>query len=315
VKLIILLNPSAGRDKAGREVQKALEVLRSAGARFELRQSRSARHLLELAHQAREEKPELVVSAGGDGTHHYVINGLYGSGIPLGLLPIGRGNDFAKGVGVLLDGRAAAATLLDGRLREIDLARVGSAVYGCIAGVGFDSVVTRYANERVRRMAGSWGYAWAILRCLKFYRPEPLELTSDAQNFSGEVAFAVVGNNVSYGGGLMLTPRAKLDDGLLDVCIVPYIPKLELLRWLPRAYRGDHLAHPRILYFRARKVVLKTTSRLELFGDGEFIQELPAAIEVVPRALRVVVPLQPLTLPTRPVARVPRLRDPRLFPR
>jgi diacylglycerol kinase (ATP) len=290
VKLIILLNPSAGRDKARREIQKALEVLRRAGAQIELRESRSAPHLLELARQVRGEKADLVVSAGGDGTHHYVINGLYRSGIPLGLLPIGCGNDFAKGVGVPLDLRAAAAVLLDGRVREIDLARVGSVVYGCIAGVGFDSVVTRYANERVRRMGGSWAYAWAILRCLKSYRPEPLELISDRQDFSGEVAFAVVGNNVSYGGGLQLTPCAKLDDGLLDVCIVPYLPKLELLRWLPRAYRGEHLAHPRILYFQARKVVLKTTSRLELFGDGEFIQELPATIDVAPRALRVVVP-------------------------
>ena len=290
MKLIILLNPSAGRNKAGREVRKALEIFRAAGARFELRESRSARHLLELAQQAREEKPDVVVSAGGDGTHHYVINGIYGSGIPLGLLPIGSGNDFVKGVGVPLDLRSAAAVLLDGRVREIDLARVGPAVYACIAGVGFDSVVTRYANERVRRMGGSWAYAWAILRCLKFYRPEPLELISDGQNFSGEVLFAVVGNNVSYGGGLKLTPRAKLDDGWLDVCIVPYIPKLELLRWLPRAYRGEHLAHPRILYFQARKVALKTTSHLELFGDGEFMQELPATIDVAPRALRVVVP-------------------------
>jgi diacylglycerol kinase (ATP) len=289
VRVIILLNPSAGRDKAGRRVQEALEVLHRA-AHVEVRESRSARHLLELACQVREENPDLVVSAGGDGTHHYVINGLYGSGIPLGLLPLGSGNDFAKGVGVPLELRAAAAALLNGRVREIDLARVGAAVYGCIAGVGFDSVVTRYANEHVGWLNGSFAYPWAILRCLEFYRPEPLELVSDEGNFSGEVSFAVVGNNVSYGGGLMLTPRAQLDDGLLDVCIVPYIPKLELLRWVPRAYRGEHLAHPRILYFQARKVTLRTTSRLELFGDGEFIQELPATIEVAPRALRVVVP-------------------------
>jgi diacylglycerol kinase (ATP) len=290
VRLIILLNPSAGRGKAGREVQKALEVLRGAGAQVKLRESRSARHLVELAQQSREETPDLVVSAGGDGTHHYVLNGLYGSGIPLGFLPFGSGNDFAKGVGVPLDVRAASALLLSGRIRQIDLARVGSAVYGGIAGVGFDSVVTRYANEHVAWLDGSFAYPWAILRCLEFYRPEPLELVSDEQDFSGKVSFAVVGNNVSYGGGLMLTPRARLDDGLLDVCIVPYLPRLELLRWVPRAYRGEHLAHPRILYFQARQVTLKTTSRLELFGDGEFIQELPATIEVAPRALRVVVP-------------------------
>jgi len=290
VRLTILLNPFAGREKARQEILKALEVLRCAGAQVELRESRSAQHLLELARQAREERPDAVVSAGGDGTHHYVVNGLYESGIPLGFLPVGSGNDLAKGVGVPLDLRAAAAVLLSGRVRQIDLARVGSAVYGCIAGAGFDSVVTRYANDRVRWLGGSWAYAWSILRCLKFYRPQPLRLISDEQSFSGQVVFAVVGNNVSYGGGLKLTPRARLDDGLLDVCIVPYLPKLELLRWVPRAYRGEHLAHPRILYFQARRVTLETTSRLELFGDGEFMQELPATIQVAPRALRVIVP-------------------------
>jgi diacylglycerol kinase (ATP) len=290
VRIILLLNPVAGRGNARRVLCEALEVLRGAGVEPQVRESRSARHLLELAHAAREEEPDMVVSAGGDGAHHYVINGLVGSQTPLGLLPMGRGNDFARGVGVPSQPRAAAAVLLHNRVREIDLARAGCAVYGCIAGVGFDSVVTRFANERVRWARGRLAYTWAILRCLKFYRPEPLELVADGQAFSGEVAFAVVGNNVSYGGGLRLTPRARLDDGLLDVCIVPYMGKLELLRWVPRAYRGEHLSHPGIVYFQARKVALRTPSRLELFGDGEFMQELPATIEVLPRALRVIVP-------------------------
>lgn len=87
-----------------------------------------------------------------------------------------------------------------------------------------------------------------------------------------------------------MTPPARLDDGLLDVCIVPAMSKLEFLCWLPRAYRGRHLAHPRIVYFQARNIALTSGARLELFGDGEFMQELPATIEVVPRALPVMVP-------------------------
>ncbi len=267
----------------------ALDVLRRGGVEPQIQESRDAPHLTELARQACEDKPDLVVSAGGDGTHHYVVNGLFGSEVPLGLLPLGSGNDFAEGIGIPAEPGAAAAILLRGRTRRIDLGRVGSTVYGCIAGVGFDSVVTRFANERVRRMRGSLGYVWAILRCLKSYRAQPLELRSDARDFSGDVMFAVVGNNVSYGGGVKITPRALLDDGLLDVCIVPAMAKLELLGWLPSVYRGAHLAHPRIVYFKARRVALSSPSRLELFGDGEFIQELPASIEVLPRALRFVV--------------------------
>jgi len=290
VRFIFLLNPKAGRGKARLVLREALEVMRRAGVQAEVEESRSAEHLRELARRAAAEKPHAIVSLGGDGTHHYVVNGMVGSDVPLGIIPCGSGNDFAKGLGIPIPTRAAVETLLAGNPRRVDLGRVGGRVYGCIAGVGFDSVVTRYANERVRRLRGSWAYAWSILRSLDTYRPHPLEIVSDTENFSGEVVFAVVGNNVSYGGGLHLTPRALLDDGWLDVCIIPYMGKLELLRWVPSAYRGEHLRHPRIIYFQARQVSLRTTSRLELFGDGEFMQELPASIEIVPRVLPVIVP-------------------------
>jgi diacylglycerol kinase (ATP) len=290
VRIIILLNPTAKRGKARRLLERALKVFRQQNVHFDVRESRSSEHLMELAREACEEKPDLIVSAGGDGTHHYVINGLLKSEVPLGLLPLGTGNDFARGVGMPMDLHAAAAALLNGRVQEIDLARVGAAFYACIAGVGFDSTVTHYANERAQWLSGSLAYTWSLLCCMPEYRPQQLEVIADNESYSGEVLFAVVGNNPSYGGGIRLAPRAKLDDGMLDVCIIPYLSRLELLRWVPRAYRGEHLHHPRIKYFQARKITLRSTSRMELFADGEYIQEIPVTIEVVARALRVIAP-------------------------
>jgi diacylglycerol kinase (ATP) len=290
VRIIILFNPTAKRGKARRLLERALKVFRQQQVHFEVRESQSPQHLMELARAAREEKPDLIVSAGGDGTHHYIINGLFKSEVPLGLLPMGTGNDLAKGLGMPLDVLAAAAALLNGHVREIDLAQAGAALYACIAGVGFDSTVTHYANEHARWLSGSLAYTWSLLCCLPEYRPQQLEIIADGESLSGEVLFAVVGNNSSYGGGIRLAPRAKLDDGLLDICIVPYLSRLELLRWVLRAYRGEHLNHPRIKYLQARKITLRTASRMELFGDGEFLQELPAAIQVLPRALRVIAP-------------------------
>ena len=290
MRLTILHNPAAGRRKGARKYSQAIKVLRRAGVEPRIHESQSPEHLVDLARKAVEDRPDAVVSAGGDGTHHYVINGLVGSDVPLGILSLGSGNDFARGLGIPVEPDAAAGALLRGLPRSIDLARIGPTVYGCIAGVGFDSVVTRFANERVRWVHGAPAYAWAILRCLKFYRPHLLEVRSNGWNYSGEVIFVTVGNTVSYGGGVKMAPRARLDDGMLDVCIVPAMGKLELLRWVPSAYRGEHLAHPRIQYFQASRVTLSSPSRLELFGDGEFIQELPATIETVPRALRVIVP-------------------------
>ncbi len=303
MKIIILSNPSAGGGKVRRVLHEAVEVLHHGGVEPQVLESRNQQHLLELARNARATQPDVVVSAGGDGTVHHVLNGLFPSEVPLGIIPVGRGNDFARGLGIPTNPREAAEVLLKGKVREIDLAQARSAddspdkvggrslVYACIAGVGFDSIVTRYANDHGHRFHGRFAYIWAILRCLKSYRPQPLELTSDGQNFSGEIMYAVVGNSTSYGDGVKMTPLALLDDGLLDVCVVPAISKWELLCWVPRAYRGAHLAHPRIVYFQARRITLRSAARLELFGDGEFLQELPATIEVVPHALRVIVPL------------------------
>ena len=290
MKLIILFNPAAGRGKARDALAAALDVLRRGGVEPDVRESRSTQHLRELARQAREEKPDVVVSAGGDGTHHHVLNGLAGGDVPLGLIPLGTGNDLALGIGTPLQPRAAATTVLRGKTKFIDLARAGSVVYGGMAGVGLDSMVARAVNERAPKVRGRLAYAWAILRCLRLYRPQPLEIRSEGFSYSGEVMFVVIGNGSLYGGGFKLTPGARLDDGLLDVCLVPALPKLELLRWAPRAYRGKHLAHPRIVYFQTRQITLASPARLELFGDGEFIQELPATIEVVPQSVRVIVP-------------------------
>ena len=301
MNLTILFNPTAGGGKARRVLDIVVEVLGRGGVEPQIKESRNSQHLVELARNAREEKPDVVVAAGGDGTVHYVVNGLFPSDIPLGIIPVGRGNDFARGLGIPFNPRQAANILLKRATREIDLAQVRSGadpsqgggtrsvVYACIGGVGFDSVVNRYANDRARRVHGRLVYLWGILRCLKSYRAQPLELFSDRQNFSGEVMLVVVGNNTSYGEGVKMAPRARLDDGLLDICIVPRMSKWELLRWIPSAYRGTHLAHSRIVYFQASRITLKSAARLELFGDGEFLQELPATIEVMDRALRVIV--------------------------
>ncbi len=290
MRIIILFNPAAGRGTARRKLAAALEVLRRGGVEPDIRESRSTEHLGELAREAREDKPDIVVSAGGDGTHHHVLNELRGGDVPLGMIPLGTGNDFPAGLGVPRDPRTASAVLLRGKTKQIDLGGVGPTAYGGMAGTGFDSVVARYVNEHAQRIRGRWAYGWAILRCLKDYQPQPLEIKAEGYDFSGDVIAVLVGNLSQYGGGFHIAPRARPDDGLLDVCLVPAMSKLRLLRWIPRIYRGTHLAHPRIQYFQTPRLTLHSRAPLELYGDGEFIQPLPATIEALPRALRVIVP-------------------------
>lgn len=290
MRIIILFNPAAGRGSARRKLALAVEVLRRGGVDPEIRESRSAEHLHELARQARAEQPDVVVSAGGDGTHHHVINELHGGEIPLGIIPLGTGNDIPLGLGISSNPRRAAATLLRGRTKSIDLGRVGSKVFAAVAGAGLDSMAARYVNERAQNLRGTAAYAWAILRCLKDYRPQPMEVHAEGFSFSGNVIAVLVGNHPFYGGGLRVTPCARSDDGLLDVCLIPAMSKWRLLPWIPRVYRGTHVAHPRIQYFQTPRLTMDSPQPLELYADGEFVQKLPAVIEAAPRVLRVVVP-------------------------
>jgi diacylglycerol kinase (ATP) len=288
VRIIILFNPAAGRGRARRKFQVALEVLRRGGVGPEVQESRSAEHLRELARRALAEQPDVVVSAGGDGTHHYVLNALAASDVPMGILPLGTGNDLAQGIGIPIDPRRAAAALLKGKTKQIDLGRAGSSFYGGMAGVGLDAMVARYVNERAQRVRGRLAYGWGVLRCLQAYQPQSVEVCADGWNFRGEIMSVLIGNHPFYGGGFRIAPRARADDGLLDVCLIPAMSKLQLLPWIPRVYRGTHLVHPRIRYFQTPRIELHSPGPLELFADGEFMQELPVAIEAAPRALRMI---------------------------
>ena len=290
MKIIILFNPAAGRGRGRRKFQAALDALQGGGVAPEIQESRSAEHLRELARQALAERPDVLVSAGGDGTHHHVLNVLAGSDVAMGILPQGTGNDLAQGAGIPLDPRRAAGALLKGKTNQIDLGRAGSSFYGGMAGVGLDAMVARYVNERTQRVRGRLAYAWGVLRCLQAYQPQPLEVRAAGLNFRGEIMSVLIGNHPFYGGGFRIAPRARADDGLLDVCLIPAMSKLQLLPWIPRVYRGTHLAHPRIQYFQTRRIELHSRAPLDLFADGEFMQELPAVVEIVPRALRVITP-------------------------
>jgi diacylglycerol kinase (ATP) len=265
-------------------------VLRRAGVDAEVCESRSGEHLRELAREAAAARPDVIVSAGGDGTHHHVINGLWGSEVPVGIIPLGTGNDIPEGIGIPRDARAAAVALSRVKTRSIDLGRIGSRVYCGMAGVGIDSMVARYVNEHAPRIRGRLAYFWAIAHCLRVYRPQPLEVQAEGFVFSGQVMAVLAGNHASYGGGFRITPRARSDDGLLDVCLIPAMSKLSLLPWIPRAYLGRHLAHPRIQYLQTPRVMLNSPQSLDVYADGEFIQQLPATIEAIPHALNVVVP-------------------------
>jgi diacylglycerol kinase (ATP) len=219
---------------------------------------------------------DAVVLVGGDGTVHEALPAVAAEGLPLGIVPSGRGNDFARNLGLPLDPRANLFLNPDPARRRVDLPSVNGAPFGSIACVGFDAEVNRLARDGRGYFGGTLGYLVCVLRALPDFRPFEVEIRVDGRVWSGEILMLAVANGACYGGGMRIAPRAIMDDGRLDVCVIEPLPKLELLRSFPRVFRGTHTTHPRVTMYSAPSVAVCTAEPHEIFADGEYAGTTPA---------------------------------------
>lgn len=299
MRVALLANPAARAGAHTGAASQAAELLRERGIRTTVVSGGSATESTELLRTAIGLGTDAVVVAGGDGTVHLAIQEVAGTGIPLGIIPSGTGNDFAATLGLReLDVPAAVEAIASGAPRLVDLARVtradgSSAYFGSVLASGFDSRVNDRANA-MRWPRGGSRYNIAIL--LEFLTLAGLPYTVDldledggTERISGDLVMATVGNGRTYGGGIPICPDADPADGLLDVVLVRPAGRLRLLRLLPRVYRGTHTTVDEVLTRRARAVRL-ASPRVTAYADGDPIGALPLQIDIVPGALRVFAP-------------------------
>ena len=180
-----------------------------------------------------------------------------------------------------------------GAIRRIDLLRVGESYSVSYAGVGFDSEVTRYANE-VKVLRGPLIYFYSVIHTLITFEPPRMKVVHDGGTFEGKVMFAVVNNLPRFGGGMRIAPDAVIDDGLLDLVIVREVPKSVLLTIFPKVYGGKHVGHPAVTLVRTRRAEITLDRAMTMYGGGEPLRPMAAgeavAVEVMPGGLGVVTP-------------------------
>jgi YegS/Rv2252/BmrU family lipid kinase len=208
---------------------------------------------------------------------------------PRGVLPGGRGNDFARALGISQDIGDACRTLLDGEERALDLGQANGRAFACIASVGFDSDANRVANQ-ARLVRGNLVYAWAAIRALIAWKPARFDVTLDGRRLGFEGYTVAVANSPYYGGGMKVAPGADPADGLLDVVFVKRSSKLRFLANLPKVFSGTHVKLDVIESHRAREVVVSADRPFDVYADGDPITTLPATVKLVPGALRVIAP-------------------------
>ncbi|GII82055.1 diacylglycerol kinase [Sphaerisporangium siamense] len=289
-ELVLLVNPAARGGRTLRLLDSVVRRLRAGGRPVSVVVGADAGDARERARAAVAAGPEALVAFGGDGLVHLAVQAVAGTGVPLGVIPAGTGNDIAAAFGIPRgDLLAAADVVAGGVVRVADLARTdGGEWFAGVMACGFDSKV----NERANRMTGRPGaarYLLAMLRELRSFAPIPFTVTLDGETSAGEATLVAVANTGSYGAGMRVCPQAEPDDGLLDVLTVGPMPAAAFLRVFPRVYRGTHLGHPAITARRARRVTLDAPG-VVAYADGERLGPLPLTCEIVPGALRVLVP-------------------------
>lgn len=287
----LIVNPAAGGGRALRALPEAERALRDAGLRVRLQHTRDVEHARTLGHAAGE-AGEVAAALGGDGLVGAVADGLRQAGAAadglLAILPGGRGNDFARTLGIPRDPARAAALIANGRERAIDLGVCGERAFVGIASCGFDSDANRIANETV--VPGDAAYLYGALRALAGWRPARFELELDGEPLTHVGYSVAAANGRQYGGGMLLAPDAELDDGLFDVVTVADVPKRRFLRGLPRVFRGAHVRNEEVTVRRARELRITADRPFALYADGDPLAELPATVRTLPAAVRVIVP-------------------------
>ncbi|MGC8669000.1 MAG: diacylglycerol/lipid kinase family protein [Chthonomonadales bacterium] len=288
----VILNPKAGGGRAVR-VRKKLERLlhEHAGATpWTLMETRTKGHARTLAAEAAAQGASVVAAGGGDGTCGEVVNGIAGTRARLGILPLGTGNDLARDLGLCGSLDFAVSTLFHGRPRIIDLGRVDGWFFANGAGSGFDAMVAQRVGQGYRWLRGSPAYVAAVLHSLRTFRAAAFTMEIDGHVLSLKAMLCYVANSRSTGGGMRIAPSARMDDGLLDLCIVKEVGRGEFLKAFPKVFRGTHIHHPKVLMMQARDVWLSTDPPLPVLADGDVLQNTPCRFTAVPAALEVVVP-------------------------
>jgi YegS/Rv2252/BmrU family lipid kinase len=286
--LALLVNPTSGGGRTKALLPRVEKALDERRIPVRVESTRSSEHAVELA-LAAADSGELPVVMSGDGLVGAVGGALVGTGVPLGIIPGGRGNDLARVLGIPSEPEGAVAVLAEGNTRLIDVGEANGRRFLGIASAGFDSECNRIANE-VRLVRGNLVYAYSVPRALVAWKPArfTLRIGDESLRFSGYSVAAA--NSSTFGGGMRVAPDASLEDGEFDVVMINDVGKWRYLTNLPKVFKGTHVDNEEVRVLRAARLELSASRPFAVYADGEHITDLPASLRVLPEALSVVAP-------------------------
>jgi YegS/Rv2252/BmrU family lipid kinase len=287
-RFALLVNPASAGGRALKALPTVHATLDRLGATHRTVTTRSIDHAYEEAGRA-VAAGETIVALGGDGLLRPIAGALKGTESAVAIVPCGRGNDFARVLGVPKDPAEGARVAVEGEERLLDVANVEGTPYMGIASFGFDSECNRIANE-AKLIKGNAVYVYSALRTIAAWKPATFTVKVDGElhEFSGYSV--AVGNSKAFGGGMIILPQAELDDGKLDVMLVKDSPRLRYLSGVVKTFKAAHTDSPYVEFLRGEVIEVSADRPFAIYADGDPIGATPAMIRVERRCLRVIVP-------------------------
>lgn len=290
-RLLFLVNPISGvnQDKKASLSDQVAEVLDASLYEWEVQVSQAPGQLFEMSTAAAENGIDVVIAVGGDGTVNQVARGIFGSKTILGLVPAGSGNGLAHHLGIPTDVVKSLAVINKMNVKDMDTAKMNDRLFVSIAGIGFDALVARKFAHTERR--GFLSYLKIVTAEYANYRPRTYKMLIDGKPVERQALFVSFANTNQFGYNTIIAPDAKIDDGLIDVCIVKKVPLTQAPQVVGLLLAKKIGTSDYVEIIKAREVKLKRNKNREVNIDGEPVKlERELTIKVNPLSLKVIVP-------------------------
>lgn len=292
MRVALIFNPTSGRGRSKRDqLEGVVEAMERIGLVVESHATERPRHATELAQSAARSDYDLVVAWGGDGTLNEVASGLVGTSVPLGVLPGGTVNVFARETGIPLKLGPAIETLIRGRTRSIPVGTAGDRIFLLMAGVGIDGEVVYRLKAGFKSALGVLAFWLDGFKMLATYPMLPLRICHDGQEIVGTGVIA--GKLARYGPRYFITPDAELEEPKLDVVVFQGDNRRDYLRYLVGVLTRTHLRFDDVAHFKASALeveLVEPDGRVRMQLDGEPAGYAPVELGVRDRALSVIFP-------------------------
>ena len=294
-RLAVVFNPVAGR-RVRRRLESTLTILRERGCRLDLNETRGRGHAEHLGGAVDPRDADAIVVAGGDGTINEVINGMVarrpgGAALPLAVLPMGTANLLANEIGLRLDPRAIAETILEGEARSVVLGRANGRLFTITAGVGFDAHVVAGIDVRLKRLIGKGAYVWESARQLRRFPYPTYRVSIDGTDH--RATSVLVAKGAHYAGNFICAPMARLDAPHFQVCLFRRGGPFNVLRYAAALTLGRLPELPDMTIVEGRDVLIEGPQDEPVQGDGDLIARLPLSVGLLPGGLRIIMPKSP----------------------